>query len=88
MPDVDIITVGLFLGETLEDAGFNRWWKNGPDNMTRAPKFSSELCGSIVRSSDASEIVNGVNDVACDVELPFICEKKPESLENYDELFR
>ncbi|KOB66830.1 Lipopolysaccharide binding protein, partial [Operophtera brumata] len=52
-------------GETLEEAGFSHWHGSTPDNYTRAPEYSPELCGSIFRSGF-------INDIACDLKLPFI----------------
>ncbi|KOB51774.1 C-type lectin 10 [Operophtera brumata] len=61
-------------GETLKQAGFHRFKDGEPSNSTRARTGDDgEYCGSIVRSGK-------LNDVFCNVHIPFICEKKPDSL--------
>ncbi|KOB63853.1 C-type lectin 21, partial [Operophtera brumata] len=61
-------------GETLKRAGFDRFENGQPDNATRVRTGDDgEYCGSIFRSGN-------LNDVWCNVHVPFICEKKPDSL--------
>lgn len=58
--------IHLFLGQNLKDAGFTTFSKGQPDNAR-----NSEYCGSVYRSGL-------LNDVNCEVQLAFICEKKPD----------
>ncbi|KOB78821.1 Lipopolysaccharide binding protein [Operophtera brumata] len=61
-------------GETLKQAGFDRFKDGEPNNSTHSRTGDDgEYCGSIVRSGN-------LNDVWCNVHIPFICEKKPDSL--------
>ncbi|KOB78576.1 C-type lectin 10 [Operophtera brumata] len=70
-----IAAIGLNIsGETLKQAGFDRFRDGEPNNSTHARTGDDgEYCGSIVRSGN-------LNDVWCKVHIPFICEKKPDSL--------
>ncbi|CAG5031472.1 unnamed protein product [Parnassius apollo] len=58
-------------GQTLREAGYEMWGKGQPDNAT------GQYCGAIFR--DAL-----FDDIWCHRTAPFVCEKKPESLLNYD----
>ncbi|XP_076677817.1 hemolymph lipopolysaccharide-binding protein-like [Andrena cerasifolii] len=48
-------------GETLEEAGYNVWEKNEPNN-----ELNNENCGILVNEG-------GMNDIPCDRMLPFFC---------------
>ncbi|KOB52100.1 C-type lectin 21, partial [Operophtera brumata] len=60
-------------GETLNQAGFDRFESGEPSNTTKRTGDDGEYCGSILRTGN-------LNDVWCDVNIPFICEKRPDSL--------
>ncbi|KAM3963069.1 C-type lectin 11 [Aphomia sociella] len=51
--------------QTLEEAGFNRWSRNEPNNA-----MDNEYCGSIFRNDGT------LNDVDCTHHFAFICEKE------------
>ncbi|NP_001165396.1 C-type mannose receptor 2-like [Bombyx mandarina] len=55
-------------GETLPEAGYDKWSAGEPNNST-----GGEYCGSIYRSAL-------INDLWCGRPAPFICEKEPRSL--------
>ncbi|XP_049868663.1 macrophage mannose receptor 1-like [Pectinophora gossypiella] len=55
-------------GQTLQEAGYEVWEPNTPNNAT-----PGEYCGSIYRSGK-------LNDMRCHEAIPFFCEKLPGSL--------
>lgn len=60
-------------GENLEN-NFNVWHTGEPNNLTSTrTNDAGEFCGSIWRSGK-------LNDLLCGATVPFICEKKPDSL--------
>ncbi|CAH0398085.1 unnamed protein product [Chilo suppressalis] len=50
-------------GKRLEDAGYDRWAQNEPNNVA-----GTENCGSLLRNNE------GFNDWPCNDYLPFVCE--------------
>uniref|UniRef100_A0A1E1WP12 C-type lectin domain-containing protein n=1 Tax=Pectinophora gossypiella TaxID=13191 RepID=A0A1E1WP12_PECGO len=60
-------------GQSLDEAGYNIWEPNQPDNAT-----SGEYCGSVFRSAK-------LNDIWCKDPVPFFCEKLPGSLNEEQE---
>lgn len=63
-----------FPGQTLDEAGFQVWGKGQPDNSTRARTGDTgEFCGVVFRDGL-------LNDLWCNVPVPFLCEKNRDSL--------
>lgn len=61
-----LIKYSLFLGKTLDEAGYSKFSLGEPNNSK-----PEERCGSIYRSGL-------LNDLWCDRPAPFICEKSPD----------
>jgi hypothetical protein len=57
--------VFFFVDETLQEAGYNTWAENEPNNA-----LDNEDCGSLFRNDGK------LNDVYCTEPYPFICEKE------------
>lgn len=67
------ITLILFLGSSLTEAGYDHFSEGQPDNTS-----SGQYCGGMFRSGR-------LNDVWCHRRGPFICEKSPDSLNADDD---
>ncbi|XP_047995246.1 hemolymph lipopolysaccharide-binding protein-like isoform X2 [Leguminivora glycinivorella] len=59
-------------GQTLKQAGYDKWSGGQPDNAT------AQFCGAMFNNGQ-------LDDVWCDRPCPFICEKKPDSLLTEDD---
>ncbi|KAI5651667.1 lectin c-type domain-containing protein [Phthorimaea operculella] len=55
-------------GQTLKEAGFDKWAPGQPDNYS-----PGEYCGGILRNAM-------FDDVWCDHTIPFICEREPPKM--------
>ncbi|XP_072938030.1 C-type mannose receptor 2-like [Epargyreus clarus] len=55
-------------GDDLDESGFEKWYPNEPNHLG-----NNEFCGSFIG-------LGGYNDAPCDAKLPFVCEKKTDSL--------
>ncbi|XP_072938031.1 secretory phospholipase A2 receptor-like [Epargyreus clarus] len=53
--------------DNLDESGFEKWLTGEPNHG------ANEFCGSFIRGE-------GYNDMQCDAKLPFVCEKKTDSL--------
>ncbi|KAI8435527.1 hypothetical protein MSG28_003823 [Choristoneura fumiferana] len=60
-------------GQTLQEAGYDKWSSNQPSNFTNANHKQGQFCGCVCRPGT-------LDDVWCDLPMTFICEKAPDSL--------
>ncbi|XP_032524376.2 uncharacterized protein LOC116775585 [Danaus plexippus] len=63
-------------GQSLVEAGFDLWSENQPDNAG-----PGEYCGGMFRHGR-------LDDVWCNERGPFVCEKRPESLQEEPDIYK
>lgn len=68
-----------FAGQSLTEAGYDHWAGGEPNNAKGEENhYEGEYCGSI----DAGCEEVGLNDLWCEHENPFICEKEFAAVES------